>query len=80
MSVIHIGCYAGLIFLLSHGGAVFGSQVAYIVTPAGFLGGIDPVIISRICPRQSLISTIMVLTGLAFTQPRAKTEALTQNN
>ncbi len=73
MSVIHIGCYAGLIFLLSHGGAVFGSQVAYIVTPAGIFWG--ALILSEDLTLTIIISTIMVLTGLAFTQPRAKTQS-----
>lgn len=39
-SILHVGCYASYLFLIRHTGAIFASQVAYVVTLSGVLWGI----------------------------------------
>lgn len=40
IAALHVGCYATFIYLIDKAGTVFASQVAYVVAPAGVIGGI----------------------------------------
>lgn len=39
-AILHVGCYASYLYLIRHTGAIFASQVAYVVTLSGVLWGI----------------------------------------
>lgn len=72
---LHVAAYTGYIWIVGQSGAVFGSQVAYIVTPAGVLLSIA-MLGERPSPWIWLALTIL-LTGLFLVQPKARETAPT---
>jgi drug/metabolite transporter (DMT)-like permease len=68
MSVLHVGCYGGLIFLIVNAGSVFASQISYIVTPAGVLWG--ALILSETITLEMGIALALILAGLALIKPK----------
>ncbi len=69
MTLIHVGCYASLLVLLHRGGAVFASQISYIVTPAGVIWGV--IVLDEAFAATVLISMVLVLAGLVLIRPSA---------
>ncbi|MDJ0895647.1 MAG: DMT family transporter [Alphaproteobacteria bacterium] len=72
-AAIHVVCYASFLFLIGRAGAVFASQVAYIVTPAGVLWGAW--LLSEQVSAAIVTSTALVLAGLALIRPQRGEEA-----
>jgi drug/metabolite transporter (DMT)-like permease len=72
MAVVHLGAYAGLLYMLSHGGVVFASQVSYIVTPAAVMWGV--VLLSEEISLSILLALALIMGGLALIKPRRKGE------
>ncbi len=66
----HLLAYAGLLFMISNGGVVFGSQVSYIVTPAAIIWGI--VLLGEQLTLGISISLALILAGLALIKPNPK--------
>ena len=69
-SVVHIVCYATLIYLIRHAGAVFSSQVSILVTLAGVLWGI--VIFGETHSIWAWGSLVLTVAGLAIVRPRTR--------
>lgn len=72
MAVVHLCAYAGLLYMLSHGGVVFASQVSYIVTPAAVMWGV--VLLSEEISLSILLALVLIMGGLALIKPRRKGE------
>ena len=72
MAVVHLGAYAGLLYMLSHGGVVFASQVSYIVTPAAVMWGV--VLLSEEISLSIVLALVLIMAGLALIKPRRKGE------
>ena len=70
--VVHLGAYAGLLYMLSHGGVVFASQVSYIVTPAAVMWGV--VLLAEDISLSILLALVLIMGGLALIKPRRKDE------
>ena len=70
MSAIHVGCYAAFIFLIGRAGSVFASQVSYVVAPAGVIWGV--LLLSEALSPTTLVSTALILAGLALIRPQAR--------
>lgn len=64
---INIGAYAGFLQLIRYAGPVYASQLSYVLTPAGILWG--ALILDESISGQILISLLLVLAGLALTEP-----------
>ncbi len=69
-SFIHVGCYAIYLHLLRQTGAIFASQVAYIVTLSGVLWGI--LIFSETHNLWTWAALITVIAGLALVRQRTE--------
>lgn len=67
-TLMHIMAYAGYIWMVGKAGAVFASQVAYIVTPAGVL--ISMALLGEQHSAYIWIALLILLAGLALVQPR----------
>lgn len=67
MAIVHLGAYAGLLYMLSHGGAVFASQVSYIVTPAAIVWGV--VLLGEEISLSIILALVLILCGLALIKP-----------
>lgn len=70
MAVVHLGAYAGLLYMLRHGGVVFASQVSYIVTPAAVMWGV--VLLSETISLSIFLALGLILCGLSLIKPRQK--------
>lgn len=70
MAVVHLGAYAGLLYMLSHGGAVFASQISYIVTPAAIVWGV--VLLDEKLSLSIILALVLILCGLALIRPQQK--------
>lgn len=68
MAVVHLGAYAGLLYMLRHGGVVFASQVSYIVTPSAVMWGV--VVLSETVSLSIVLALALILCGLALIKPR----------
>ncbi len=68
MAIVHLGAYAGLLYMLSHGGAVFASQVSYIVLPAAIVWGV--VLLDEKLSLSIILALVLILCGLALIKPR----------
>ncbi len=66
----HLLAYAGLLYMISHGGVVFGSQVSYIVTPAAIIWGI--VLLGEQLTLGISISLALIIAGLALIRPNPR--------
>jgi len=67
-SLVHAGCYLGLVWLIGHAGPVFASQVGYLVTGAGVAWGM-----AVLGERHSLWvwgALALMLAGLVLVKPR----------
>jgi len=67
-SLIHVGCYAGYLHLVRQTGAIFASQVAYIVTLSGVFWGM--LIFSETYSVWTWGALAMAVAGLALVRPR----------
>lgn len=67
-AALHVGAYAGFVWLIGRAGAVFATQVGYVVTGSGVIFGIA-VYGERPSPWLWLALTLM-LAGLALVKPR----------
>jgi len=67
MAALHLGAYGGLFFMIQRAGAVFASQVSYIVTPAGVLWGL--VLLDESLSLRVALATGLVLIGLSLIRP-----------
>lgn len=70
MAVVHLGAYAGLLYMLRHGGVVFASQVSYIVTPAAVMWGV--VLLSETISLSIFLALGLILCGLSLIKPGQK--------
>lgn len=67
---LHVTAYTGYVWIVGKSGAVFASQVAYIVTPAGVL--LSMVLLSEQPSHYIWIALATILVGLFLVQPRGK--------
>jgi drug/metabolite transporter (DMT)-like permease len=67
-TVSHLLAYSGLLYMLNHGGVVFGAQVSYVVTPAAIVWGI--VLLGEPLTLTITISLVLILAGLALIKPK----------
>ncbi|MEQ8450025.1 MAG: DMT family transporter [Nitratireductor sp.] len=67
MAGLHLGAYGGLFFMIQRAGAVFASQVSYVVTPAGVLWGL--VLLDESLSLRVALATGLVLVGLSLIRP-----------
>ena len=70
MAVVHLGAYAGLLYMLRHGCVVFASQVSYIVTPAAVMWGV--VLLSETISLSIFLALGLILCGLSLIKPGQK--------
>lgn len=70
MAVVHLGAYAGLLYMLSHCGAVFASQISYITTPAAIVWGV--VLLDEKLSLSIILALVLILCGLALIKPKQK--------
>ena len=70
-TLIHIAAYAALLYLIRHTGAVFSSQISYVVTLAGVLWGI--IIFSESHNMWTWGSLIVAIAGLALVRQNEET-------
>ncbi len=75
-TVSHLLAYSGLLYMLTHGGVVFGSQVSYIVTPAAIVWGI--VLLGEPLTVTIIVSLVLIMAGLALIKPKPRRHALPQ--
>lgn len=68
ISAIHIGCYAGYIWIVGKGGAVFASQVSYLVTGSAVFWSM--VILGERYSLWVWLAIAVVFLGLILVQPR----------
>lgn len=73
IAALHVGCYATFIYLIDKAGTVFASQVAYVVAPAGVIGGIF--ILSEEPSVALTLSIGLVLAGTVLVKPVEKLPA-----
>jgi len=73
MAVTHLSAYSGLLYMLSHGGVVFASQVSYIVTPSAVMWGV--VLLSEEISLSIVLALILIMAGLALIKPKQKGDA-----
>lgn len=67
-TLIHIACYAGYLHLLRHTGAIFASQISYIVTLSGVVWGM--VIFNESHSAWIWLALTAAITGLALVNQR----------
>ena len=65
---LHLSAYFGLIWLIEKAGAVFATQVSYVVTVSGVLIAI--VFLGETASPMIGLATVLMLVGLAFVRPR----------
>lgn len=68
MSAIHVGCYAGYIWIVGKGGAVFAAQVSYIVTGSAVFWSM--VLLGERYSIWVWLAIAVVFIGLFLVQPR----------
>lgn len=68
ISAIHIGCYAGYIWIVGKGGAVFAAQVSYLVTGSAVFWSM--VILGERYSLWVWLAIAVVFLGLILVQPR----------
>lgn len=68
ISAIHVGCYAGYIWIVGHGGAVFAAQVSYLVTGSAVFWSM--VILGERYSIWVWLAIAVVFLGLILVQPR----------
>ena len=73
MAAINALCYGLFIYLIGYAGAVFATQVAYLVTTSGVALGI--IIFDEQHSVWVWLSLALILTGLAFVRPRRRKQA-----
>jgi len=76
-SLIHVGCYASYLHLLRQTGAIFASQVAYIVTLSGVLWGI--IIFAEAHNLWTWAALATAIAGLALVRQRTQLPAQNKN-
>lgn len=67
MALLHLGAYGGLFVAIRQGGAVFASQVSYIVTPAGVVWGL--ILLDEAASLRVAAATALVLLALFLIRP-----------
>lgn len=67
-TLIHIACYAGYLYLLRHTGAIFASQISYVVTLSGVLWGM--IIFRETHNAWVWLALAAAITGLALVNQR----------
>ena len=70
-SLLHLMAYASLLYLIRHAGAVFASQISYVVTLAGVFWGM--VIFGEVPSAWAWAALVLALAGLALARPRTRT-------
>ena len=70
MAVVHLGAYAGLLYMLSNAGAVFASQVSYVVTPAAIVWGV--VLLDETLSLSIVLAMVLIMCGLTLIKPQQK--------
>ena len=73
MAAAHLGAYAGLLYMLSHAGVVFASQVSYIVTPAAVMWGV--LLLDEEISLSIVLALALIMAGLSLIKPQRKDEA-----
>lgn len=68
MTLLHIGAYAGFVWLIARAGPVFAAQVGYIVTLAGVVLGMA--VLGEENSGWVWLSLLLMMLGLALVQPR----------
>jgi len=71
-SILHAGAYCGFIWLLSQAGAVFSSQVSYIVTLTGV--GASSLFLGERYASTVWLALAVMIAGLMLVQPRGRAE------
>jgi drug/metabolite transporter (DMT)-like permease len=69
-AVIHVAVYTGYVWLVSQAGAVFASQVAYVVTGMGVIWSM--LLLSERYSGWVWASLLLILVGMFMVQPRRK--------
>jgi len=72
-SLLHLTAYGSLLYLIRHAGAVFASQISYVVTLAGVFWGM--VIFAEVPSVWAWAALALALAGLALARPRASPAA-----
>ena len=72
-TVSHLLAYSGLLYMISNGGVVFGSQVSYIVTPAAVVWGM--VLLGEQLTAGITVALVLIMAGLALIKPDARKTA-----
>lgn len=67
-SMCHVCAYVGYIWLVGRAGAVFASQVSYVVTPSGVLLG--AVLLGELHSGWVWLALVLMLIGVALVRPR----------
>ena len=70
MAAINAACFGLLVYLITYAGAVFSSQVAYLITISGVAWGL--VIFEEQHSIWVWLSLATMLTGLALIRPRKR--------
>ncbi|MDT8345786.1 MAG: DMT family transporter, partial [Thermohalobaculum sp.] len=69
-AVLNVGCYLGFVWLIAHGGAVFASQTAYVVTGSGVALGM--VVLGERHSGWVWAALVLLFAGLALVRPRRR--------
>ena len=73
-SLLHLVAYASLLYLIRHAGAVFASQISYVVTLAGVFWGM--VVFDEVPSVWAWLALVLALAGLTLARPRGRTESV----
>lgn len=76
-SLLHVVAYTGYIWLVGRTGAVFASQVAYVVTLSGVLFGM--LLLGESHSALVWLALVCMLGGLTLVQPRSSSQPLTRS-
>ena len=69
-SLLHLMAYASLLYLIRHAGAVFASQISYVVTLAGVFWGM--IVFAEVPSAWVWVALALALAGLAPARPRGR--------
>ena len=72
MAVVHLGAYAGLLYMLSNAGPVFASQVSYVVTPAAIVWGV--MLLDETLSLSIILAMVLIMCGLTLIKPQHKAD------
>ncbi len=70
-SLLHLVAYASLLYLIRHAGAVFASQISYVVTLSGVFWGMA--IFGEVPSAWVWAALVLALAGLGLARPRGRT-------